>query len=75
MAPERAPRGSGGRLGLLAKHGWDLALLVALYTMQGIPMGLALGSVPLLLQSQGAFHGSGELLPRLLRSGRRSLSP
>lgn len=31
------------------------AILLFLYTLQGVPMGLA-GSIPLLLQSQGATY-------------------
>lgn len=31
-----------------------LTLLTVLYAMQGMPMGLALGSVPLMLKSRGA---------------------
>jgi hypothetical protein len=31
----------------------DLVLLTILYAMQGVPMGLAMGSLPLILQGQG----------------------
>ena len=31
----------------------NLVLLTTLYAMQGIPMGLAMGSMPLILQSKG----------------------
>eukprot|EP01147_Barroeca_monosierra_P001535 gene1535-4685_t len=38
----------------------NLALLVVLYTLQGIPMGLA-ASIPLLLQERKANYGAQAL--------------
>ena len=41
---------SGGQ-GLLGKDRWNLALLLLLYCLQGVPLGLA-GSVPMVLQAR-----------------------
>jgi len=39
----------------LKKDIWDFILLVILYFLQGIPLGLALGSLPFLLKSKMTY--------------------
>lgn len=51
----------GGGTGTGAGDWWldrhSLALLIALYAAQGLPMGLAFGAIPFLLKEQGASYG------------------
>lgn len=58
----RGPRSSAaramkGRAGVnWYKDRWNIAVLLLLYTLQGIPMGLTM-SIPLLLQTRGVSYG------------------
>lgn len=53
--------GSGGGGGGLMKDAWSIATLLLLYTLQGIPMGLA-SSIPLVLQQKSGVTMSQQAL-------------
>ncbi|KAK9827835.1 hypothetical protein WJX74_004620 [Apatococcus lobatus] len=44
---------------LLKSEGWNMILLSTLYLMQGVPLGLTMGSMPFLLQSKASYTQIG----------------
>ena len=44
---------------LLKTEGWNMLLLSTLYLMQGVPLGLTMGSMPFLLQSTASYTQIG----------------
>ena len=56
---------SNGREPTLLQELPNMALLVLLYLMQGIPLGLTMGSMPLLLASKASFTQVRHLTARL----------
>jgi len=45
--------------GVWREEGWNLVLLVVLYMIQGVPLGLTMGSMPYLLQERASYTQIG----------------